>query len=65
MKTHPHVSFGGGWKAFALAHDIQVGDRLRFELVERGGFRVERVTASGIAVVDISSDDEWVAAEAR
>jgi len=58
MTQHPHVSFGGGWKAFAHAHQIEVGNRLKFKLVERNHFSVERVTVSGNAVIDISSDDE-------
>lgn len=58
MKNNPHVSFGGGWKAFARAHNIQVGDRLKFTLIEQGGFNVHHVTADGTTVIDISSDED-------
>jgi len=34
MKQQPVVSFGGGWKAFACAQHIQLGDRLKFKLIE-------------------------------
>lgn len=58
MKNHPHVSFAGGWKAFAIAHQIEVGDRLKFALIEKGVFSVERLTANGNPMIDISSDED-------
>jgi len=58
MNSYPHVSFGGGWKAFTRAYAIKEGDRLQFDLVARGGFNMERVTISGVPVVDLSSDND-------
>ncbi|KAK1437003.1 hypothetical protein QVD17_02788 [Tagetes erecta] len=57
------TGLSGGWKAFALAHKLDDGDALVFELVDQTRFKIYIVKASHDGNVDHDASDENEEAE--